>query len=132
MSRRLRGDPGRLTPSWWDDRDSQYGVLKRWRVTDDGATIDGVALSAVSLDALGLRAGETIAVRIGIHPDAANVGGINIFGRGFGNYPQDVDLRIEYDIAHAEPKPAGRRRDRPVRRGIPAATGPARELAGAA
>ena len=46
-------------------------------------------------------------MRIGIHPDAANVGGINIFGRGFGNYPQDVDLRIEYDIAHADPKPAG-------------------------
>lgn len=46
-------------------------------------------------------------MRIGIHPDAANVGGINIFGQGFGNYPQDVDLRIEYDIAHAEPKPAG-------------------------
>ena len=46
-------------------------------------------------------------MRIGIHPDAANVGGINIFGRGFGNYPQDVDLRIEYDIAQADPKPAG-------------------------
>ena len=101
------GTRGRLTPSWWDDRDSQYGVLQRWRVTDEGATVDGVALSAVSLDALGLRAGETIAVRIGIHPDAANVGGINIFGQGFGNYPQDVDLRIEYEIARAEPKSAG-------------------------
>jgi predicted transcriptional regulator len=100
------GTRGRLTPSWWDERDSQYGVLKRWRVTPEGVTIDGVALSAVSLDALGLRAGEPIAIRIGVQPDAAHVGGINIFGRGFGNYPQDVDLRIEYDIADAELEPA--------------------------
>ena len=99
------GTRGRLTPSWWDDRDSQYGVLKRWRVTPEGSTIDGVALSDTTLPALGLRTGEPIAVRIGIHPDAVNVGGINIFGHGFGNYPQDVNLRIEYDIA--DPDPAG-------------------------
>ena len=100
------GTRGRLTPSWWDDRDSQYGVLKRWRITPEGSTIDGVALSDMTLPALGLRAGEPIAVRIGIHPDAVNVGGINIFGRGFGNYPQDVNLRIEYDIADPDPEPA--------------------------
>ena len=34
-------------------------------------------------------------------------GGLNLFGRGFGNYPQDVDLRIEYDVADAEPTPGG-------------------------
>lgn len=103
------GTRGRLTPSWWDDRDSQYGVLKRWRVTPDGTTIDGVSLSEATLDRLGLRSGEPIAVRIGVDPNAANAGGLNIFGRGFGNYPQDVDLRIEYDVADAdlEPGPDG-------------------------
>jgi predicted transcriptional regulator len=103
------GTRGRLTPSWWDDRDSQYGVLKRWRVTADGATIDGVTLSGVTLDMLGLRPGEPIAVRIGVHPDATNVGGINIFGSGFGNYPQDIDMRIEYDVADADRRPAATR-----------------------
>ena len=61
-----------------------------------GTTIDGVSLSAVDVDALGLTSGEPIVVRIGVRPDAENVGGLNLFGRGFGNYPQDLGLRIEY------------------------------------
>ena len=93
------GTRGRLTPSWWDDRDSQFGVLKRWRVHRDGATIDGVDLSAVTLADVGLRAGQPIRIRLGVRPEAANVGGLNVFGRAFGNYPQDVGLRIEYDLA---------------------------------
>lgn len=102
------GRRGRLTPSWWHDNDSQYGLLKRWRVTDEGTTIDGVGLSAVTLAAAGIRAGEVIRVRIGVSPDAQCVGGLNLFGRGFGNYPQDIGLRIEYDLAgQSQSAPAG-------------------------
>lgn len=90
------GQRGRLTPSWWEDKDSQFGVLKRWLVTNQGTTIDGIRLSSVDLDALGLVHGQPIVVRIGVRPDAENVGGLNLFGRGFGNYPQDLGLRIEY------------------------------------
>lgn len=101
------GTRGRLTPSWWEEKDSQFGVLKRWRVTESGTTIDGVRLSGVRLDDLGLRAGEPIRVRIGVRPEAVHVGGINIFGRGFGNYPQDLELRVEYDPAHRPPPTGG-------------------------
>jgi predicted transcriptional regulator len=96
------GERGRFTPSWWEDKDSQFGVLKRWRVGESGTTIDGMPLSGVPLAELGLRAGEPIRVRIGVMPDAVHVGGINIFGRGFGNYPQDLVLTIDFDpVAHA-------------------------------
>ena len=91
------GRRGRLTPSWWEEKDSQFGVLKRWRVTDTGTSIDGYGLSDIGIDAIGLRAGEPIRLRIGVRPDAQYVGGINVFGREFGNYPQDIGLRIEYD-----------------------------------
>lgn len=91
------GVRGRLTPSWWEKKDSQFGVLKRWRVNRSGATIDGVRLSAVTIDALDLSRTEPIVIRIGVRPEAANVGGLNLFGREFGNYPQDLGLRIEYD-----------------------------------
>jgi predicted transcriptional regulator len=87
---------GRLTPGWWEEKDTQYGVLKRWRVTSLGTSIDGLPLSAVSIADLRLRPGEPIVVRLGVRPDAANVGGLNLFGREFGNYPQDLGLRIEY------------------------------------
>lgn len=91
------GEPrGLLNPAWWGDRDTQFGLLKRWRVSDDGTTIDGVALSTVSLAELDLQPRQPVRVRIGVLPDAENVGGVNLFGRGFGNYPQDLELRLEY------------------------------------
>jgi predicted transcriptional regulator len=96
------GERGRFTPSWWEDKDSQFGVLKRWRVTESGTTIDGMPLSGVGLAHLGLRSGEPVRVRIGVKPDAVHVGGVNIFGRGFGNYPQDLVLSIDFDpVPHA-------------------------------
>jgi len=33
-------------------------------------------------------------VRIGIAEHAVNVGGLNIFGVGFGNYDQDIVMRM--------------------------------------
>ncbi len=96
------GQRGRLTPSWWEEKDSQFGVLKRWLVTGGGTTIDGVRLSTVDLEALELRAGRPIVVRIGVRPDAENVGGLNLFGRAFGNYPQDLNLRIEYRTGRSD------------------------------
>jgi predicted transcriptional regulator len=91
------GEPrGLLNPAWWGDRDSQYGLLKRWRVTEDGTTIDGLPLSDVRLSELGVRARQPIRLRIGVTAEAENVGGVNLFGRGFGNYPQDLELRLEY------------------------------------
>jgi predicted transcriptional regulator len=90
------GQRGRLTPSWWEEKDSQFGVLKRWLVTPEGTTIDGIRLSSVDLAALSLTPRDPIVVRIGVRSDAENVGGLNLFGRGFGNYPQDLGLRLEY------------------------------------
>jgi predicted transcriptional regulator len=91
------GERGRLTPSWWEEKDSQYGVLKRWRVTGDGTTVDGVKLSAIALEQLSLRPGDPVSVRIGVDSNARHVGGINIFGREFGNYPQDIVLSLEFE-----------------------------------
>ena len=90
------GQRGRLTPEWWGVNDSQFGVLKRWTLTHDGALIDGVPLSTVTLLDLALEKQPVIAVRVGVKPDARHVGGLNLFGRTFGNYPQDLALRLEY------------------------------------
>lgn len=84
-------------PGWWESKDTQYGVLKRWRVTDEGASVDGIALSPVTIADLDLGSRAPIRVRIGIRPDAAHAGGLNVFGRAFGNYQQDLVLLMEYD-----------------------------------
>lgn len=90
------GQRGQLTPEWWSSNDSQYGVLKRWLVSDEGSFIDGHPLSDVTLEQLGLGKGNVITVRLGVRPDALHPGGLNLFGHAFGNYPQDLTLRLDY------------------------------------
>ncbi|TLS49239.1 ArsR family transcriptional regulator [Paenibacillus antri] len=86
---------GVYTPEWWINR-SQYGLLKTLSVGPTGAYIDGVRLSDVTLDALGLAYGETISFRIAALETARNVGGVTLFGKGFGNYNQDIHVSLTY------------------------------------
>ncbi|HJQ13401.1 MAG TPA: helix-turn-helix domain-containing protein [Anaerolineales bacterium] len=90
------GERGALTPTWWGVQNSQYGLLKVWKVTDNGTFVDGLQVSKVTLDHLSLRAGEPISVRIGNKENASNLGGMNLFGSKFGNYPQDIVLRQHF------------------------------------
>jgi len=90
------GQRGALTPEWWEEYNSQYGLLKVWQVNGEGSYIDGSHLSDVALAALKLDQEPSIAVRIGVKEEARHVGGLNIFGRKFGNYAQDIRLRLRY------------------------------------
>jgi predicted transcriptional regulator len=85
---------GVYTPDWWTLRGSQYGKLKTWRVAKDGTYVDGVKISPVSLKDLDVSTHHSIRLRIGVKANARHPGGVNIFGRGFGNYDQDIVLRI--------------------------------------
>jgi predicted transcriptional regulator len=88
---------GRLTPEWWWNTRTQYGMLKVWSVDLVGSYVDGSPVSSRTLPDLDLVPQRPIVVRIGVKPDAVNRGGINLFGRGFGNYEQDIILRLHYD-----------------------------------
>ncbi len=90
------GQRGLLTPAWWDARNSQYGLLKEWRVDRHGSFVDGARISKVTVDDLDVQTGHYISVRIGVKSEASHVGGVNIFGRKFGNYPQDIVMRLRF------------------------------------
>ena len=96
------GERGALTPNWWEEWNSQYGLLKVWKVAEDGSYVDGMRISNVTLDQLRLEQARFISVRIGVKENARHVGGINIFGRSFGNYPQDIVLRLRFRQASHE------------------------------
>jgi predicted transcriptional regulator len=85
---------GIYTPRWWKLEGSQYGALKTWRVSSNGCAIDGDQVSNVTIDQLDLAKHHSIRLRIGIDEKADHPGGINIFGRGFGNHDQDIVLRL--------------------------------------
>jgi predicted transcriptional regulator len=90
------GERGALTPLWWDNSNTQYGLLKVWKVTPQGSFVDGVRVSNVTLSQISLTANAFIEARIGVKDTARNIGGINLFGSKFGNYPQDIVLKLRY------------------------------------
>lgn len=85
---------GVYTPHWWKLEGSQYGKLKTWRVSKAGSFVDGVRISDVDIDDLELPRHHSIRMRIGIDAKASHPGGVNIFGKGFGNYDQDIVMRL--------------------------------------
>jgi predicted transcriptional regulator len=74
----------------------QSGLLKTWGVTNDGTYVDGVRVSDVVLDQLQLAEHHSVKVKIGIDEGAENRGGVALFGATFGNYHQDIVLRLVF------------------------------------
>ena len=100
------GEPGYLTPTWWGSHNTQFGLLKAWRTAAAGTFLDGRRLSAVTIGDLDLLSHNYISVRIGVKPGTENEGGLNLFGREFGNYAIDLEMRID-----CSPRDGGRTGD---------------------
>jgi len=117
----LGGQRGALTPDWWSISHSQFGFLKRWEVTSQGSLVDEVKTSETCLDDLKLLDRWYTSVCIGNKPNANHIGGINLFGKKFGNFPQDILLKLtcdtrqsdcQYRQIHGEFGPIGAKEDR--------------------
>ena len=87
---------GKFTPDWWKLEGSQYGLLKCWCVTEDGTYMDGELISPTTIADLELNMHHSIRVSVAVKEDAAHVGGLNIFGRGFGDHDQDIVLKLSF------------------------------------
>jgi len=96
------GQRGLLTPNWWPEDQTMYGLLKRWTVNETGTLIDGERLSAISIKDLGIEDNNHVTVRLGVKEGAVNVGGLNLFGRRCGNCPQDLLMRLKYTFAEGQ------------------------------
>jgi len=99
---------GVYTPGWWKLEGSQYGKLKTWSIGARGTYIDGVRISDITAADLDLPNHHSIRMRIGIDEKADHPGGVNIFGRGFGNYDQDIVMRLYLGDSSGQTAPAKR------------------------
>lgn len=90
---------GSYTPVWWI-HGTQHGLLKTLILSEEGCYLDGVRISDVSLQALSIGVGDEIRFRIANPESAAYVGGVTLFGRGFGNYDQDIEVMISSTSGH--------------------------------
>lgn len=85
---------GKLTPAWWAS--NQYGLLKTFRITRYGIFVDEEMVSEKTLEAFPID--KYIKIRFSVSERNGKAGGLTIYGKKFGNYPQDINIRIGYDI----------------------------------
>jgi len=89
------GRHGKLTPAWWTDGNTQYGLLKTISVNRDGSSLDEAPSGTVCIHDLDLVSAPYISFKIEIKSDARFIGGINLFGEKFGDYAQNIVMRID-------------------------------------
>ena len=53
-------------------------------------------MSDISLKDLNIVPGATIKFRMSVSEKSKNHGGLTIYGRSFGNYDQDIQVRMQY------------------------------------
>ena len=87
---------GIYNPSWWNSDWNQYGMYKLLSVNQTGTFIDGMKISDVRIGELGVGNNANITFRLSVPETAENVGGMTLFGRSFGNYHQDIKVRMHY------------------------------------
>ncbi len=96
------GSRGKLTPLWWPINHSQFGVLKRFKINREGSFIDGKQVSSLPISALNLTGQPQIQMKVGVKSDARYQGGVNLYGRKFGNIEQDIVMRLWYEFREGE------------------------------
>ena len=87
---------GIFTPDWWFPNWNQYGMLKLLVINHKGTFIDGLKISDTRIDQFNLTSKSIIKFKMAVPEDAEHVGGLTIFGKGFGNYNQDINVKIAY------------------------------------
>ncbi|MGX8698488.1 MAG: ArsR/SmtB family transcription factor [bacterium] len=88
---------GLLTPAWWPQNWNQYGLLKLLVINKRGTFVDGLKISEMTIQKLGLDYRSPLRFRMAVEDNARHVGGLTIFGKGFGNYNQDIKVSILYE-----------------------------------
>ncbi|MDR1948919.1 MAG: hypothetical protein LBQ38_05990, partial [Spirochaetaceae bacterium] len=83
------------TPSWWEPSRIQSGKIKLLTINQKGTFIDGNnRVSAVTIGQLDITPGKRVRLRV-----TSQGSGVTIFGRGFGNYNQDISVTGIYEPA---------------------------------
>ena len=65
-------------------------------VSHEGTFIDGRRLSDVRVEDLCLDEKKGLRLRFAVEGDSDHVGGMTLFGRAFGNYERDIEVRMDY------------------------------------
>ena len=90
------GSRGINNPSWWPDSNTQFGELVVFSITDKRTMLNGKVISRENLNSLRLKESNTFSISMGVDKNSEFPGGMNLFGKNFGNYAQDIRIEIRY------------------------------------
>lgn len=97
------GRRGKYTPEYWPVTATQFGLLKNVTVNDRGVFLDNQLLhDNVIFSDLKLFDGTSIQLSIGIKDDAKYKGGLNLFGKNFGDYPQAIKMELSESATYSQ------------------------------
>jgi len=89
------GKRGKYTPDWWPVSSTQFGLLKTLTVDKSGVTLDHLPVKTnLTIDSLAPSAAPYLKFGIGVKEDVRHRGGVNLFGKNFGNYPQAIIMTL--------------------------------------
>lgn len=88
--------PGLFTPAWWLPNWNQYGLLKTLTINEKGTFMNEERISEFSTKILAFTDRDRIIFKLGVPSTAKQIGGMTLFGRGFGNYNQDIQFKVRY------------------------------------
>lgn len=86
---------GLYNPPWWSDSLNQYGLRKTLTVNEAGSFMDGERISGVTVEDLPVQPGQPLCYQLRVSSGQKG-GGLTLFGKGFGNYGQDIAVRVDY------------------------------------
>ena len=89
---------GIISPLWWPSDLNQFGRLQSVVVGETGTFTDGVRrISDVTIHDLHIDSNTAINFTFTVPEDSANSGGLTIFGESFGDYSQNIRMRMYYE-----------------------------------
>ena len=88
------GVRGLLNPDWWDSKYSQNGVLTTIAIDNAGVYVNNeMVRDDVTIETLELESKDRILFSFRTDQSSQYAGGFNVYGKTFGNEPQDIVLK---------------------------------------
>ncbi len=91
------GRKGNFSPEFWPTNATHYGLIYKISVTENGCFLNSELINKnLTIADLQAEKKNCLQVKIGIKPDAEHTGGLNLFGKNFGDYPQDIVMKFSH------------------------------------
>jgi predicted transcriptional regulator len=88
------GRRGKFTPEKWFINNTQYGLLYTIKIDKSGTYLNNTFISSKNISDLSICDKPHVKVSFSVSDSSIHCGGINLFGKNFGDYEQAIVLKL--------------------------------------